>query len=521
MKTAIQKLGIIVVMLLSSFTTWAYDFEVDGKWYNVVSLDEMTCELTYHTQEYNSYSGIVDVPSIVEYNGRLFNVTRIGSSAFQDSENLTVVNLPETINEIGPWAFSYCKNLEHINLPESLNTIYWYAFEYCNALKSIALPSNLKIIESEAFFSCESLAEISIPASVSIIGEDAFALSGIERCIIEDSEDEIILYGGDVQGENHVYDGSFTRANMKYIYLGRNFRLKKGSNYSSHRYSPFLNLETLEEIVIGGLVSELPANTFVKVTNQDTNGKCSYSPLSNLKSLTVEDGNERLSFTTNIWGKEGYSPIKETSIADFKSIKKLVLKRNIDWQTNIGVLNGLSMFSHLEEAHLINNFSAINNYFFTQSSDLSYLELGENVATAGKKSFEKTHKLLKMDILSETPVTFDGNPGFNNNQFLNAEINVPKSAVEVYKNADVWKNFWNITGSDFSKIENVEIDNPGNAFIITQTGITALTNGIFDVYSLNGYMIKSCILSSGESIELSNGVYLVSFNGLIVKILIK
>ena len=134
----------IISLAISSFQISAYDFEVDGVYYNVLSLDDMTCEVTYNVENkintshsfydsrgtnsgsssmsgfYPSYKGKVTVPETVTYKGRTLTVTGIGKYAFLSCTELTELSLPSTINEIAEitvnssyscyaGAFDYCK----------------------------------------------------------------------------------------------------------------------------------------------------------------------------------------------------------------------------------------------------------------------------------------------------------------------------------------------------------------------------------------------------------------------------
>jgi len=340
MKQIIQKFGMIMAMLPSFLSVSAYDFEVNGKYYNVISLDDMTCTLTYSDSN-SSYSGIIDVPSSVEYNGRAFVVKQIGSGAFNGAKSLTAVNLPETIVEIGSYAFDECESLERINLPNSIKTIGSFAFNKCYALSAITLPTTLKEISYRTFAYCKSLTEISIPATISSIGEEAFAYSGIERCVIEDGESEIELSGSFIAQKNGIVyatnSGTFSFSNIRYLYLGRNYSRKRGST-NNYYFSPFLNLESLEEVIIGRFVNKMPINSFVKATEYIEQGMHTYrtpvyEPLPNLSRITVEDGLGEVVFITKTWGNWNGNDT-EKSISDYGSIKTLVLKRNIDWITN-------------------------------------------------------------------------------------------------------------------------------------------------------------------------------------------
>ena len=104
MKT-IKQLLITVVMLLCSATASAYDFEVDGIYYNILSLSDLTVAVTSGD---NEYSGEVIIPSTVSYKSKALTVTSIGEYAFYDCCGLTSVTIGNSVTSIGNYAFYNC-----------------------------------------------------------------------------------------------------------------------------------------------------------------------------------------------------------------------------------------------------------------------------------------------------------------------------------------------------------------------------------------------------------------------------
>ena len=90
-------------------------------------LTDSTAEVLENQDIYSSYPRIIDVPSVVEIDGREYQVVRIGDRAFQlDCIGVESIRIPETIREIGQGAFAGIT--VSVKLPDSLRKIEWAAF---------------------------------------------------------------------------------------------------------------------------------------------------------------------------------------------------------------------------------------------------------------------------------------------------------------------------------------------------------------------------------------------------------
>ena len=170
-----RTLTLLTALLLVSLPicVCAYDFEVDGIYYNITTTGEEV-EVTYATTDYNSYSGEVTIPSTVTYNSTDYSVASIGDSAFYRCTSLTSVDIPSSVTSIGRYAFYHCSSLTSVTLPEGLTEIGECAFYGCTSLTEISLPESLTRIGSYAFHGCTGLANLTLPESVTEIGEHAF-----------------------------------------------------------------------------------------------------------------------------------------------------------------------------------------------------------------------------------------------------------------------------------------------------------------------------------------------------------
>lgn len=201
MKPTSLKMCMWIALLFTYFSATAYDFEIDGLEYTIVSVTNHTVSLTK-----NKLSGKVTVPSIIENNGIAYTVVEIGIKAFSESvriPTLTQVNLPNSIISIKDEAFGWCSKLEEINLPESLLNIGDGAFEDCSKIKEIKFPESLLSIGEAAFYGC-SFSTITIPKNVKTIGNGAFDSCDNLRTVYynaidSDFSSEVFSYGAKIE----------------------------------------------------------------------------------------------------------------------------------------------------------------------------------------------------------------------------------------------------------------------------------------------------------------------------------
>ena len=209
--------------LLNILSAWAYDFEVDGIYYNIILGTSTEVEVIFGTDR---YFGMVVIPATVVHGDETYNVTAIGGNAFASCSGLTSVTIPEGVTSIGYAAFVHCSSLTSLMIPSSVALIEDAAFKGCSSLTSVyyggsisqwcskrwgyhhgyvfdrdydlyinnekvvdlVIPNSVDIIEPYAFQYCGSLTSVVIPNSVTAIGDDAFGgCSSLTSVVIPNS----------------------------------------------------------------------------------------------------------------------------------------------------------------------------------------------------------------------------------------------------------------------------------------------------------------------------------------------
>ena len=101
MKTLTNQLRAIlaaVIMLITTLPALAYDFEVNGIYYNVIDETSKTVEVTSGD---NKYSGSITIPTSVTHNGISYSVTEIGEEAFWGCTGLKKIIIQNPDVKIG------------------------------------------------------------------------------------------------------------------------------------------------------------------------------------------------------------------------------------------------------------------------------------------------------------------------------------------------------------------------------------------------------------------------------------
>lgn len=218
-------LFVFVALYLSTLSSSAFDFEVDGIQY---SYKEEGVAISSVSKSLESAYTILES---VSYSGKEYKVIAIGDNAFEKHSEITSVTIPSSVSSIGMFAFTECSNLSEVifNDSEEVITIdakpfdkspikkmyigrdrkYTYYLYYdnfpfsgietinevnfggkvkevnynefmdCSNLGTIVLGNNTEVINSGAFRGCTSLRSNILPENLSRIETGAFYESGI------------------------------------------------------------------------------------------------------------------------------------------------------------------------------------------------------------------------------------------------------------------------------------------------------------------------------------------------------
>ena len=160
----------LILSVFFSIVASAYDVEVDGIYYNLIS-EGNVAEVTKGD---NKYEGDIKIPSSINVNEAVYSVTSIKKYAFSNCSSLTSVTIPNSVTSIGYAAFYGCSGFTSVTIPNSVTRIGNNAFSGCSGLTSITIPNSVTSIGGHVFYGCSGLTSVTIPNSVTSIGDNAF-----------------------------------------------------------------------------------------------------------------------------------------------------------------------------------------------------------------------------------------------------------------------------------------------------------------------------------------------------------
>ena len=116
------RLTACIVAIVAAMTSWAYDFNANGIYYNIIA-SSLSAEVTYASSSYNTYGGQVTIPAQVTNAGKTYKVTAVGDNAFRNCTSLTNVVLGSNVKRLGTRAFMGCTQITQVDITEAVSEI--------------------------------------------------------------------------------------------------------------------------------------------------------------------------------------------------------------------------------------------------------------------------------------------------------------------------------------------------------------------------------------------------------------
>lgn len=411
------------------------------------------------------------------------------ATLFVDNKTLKDVSFGEHVTTINSSEFYGCENLSSLTFSKSINTISSNAFNGCSSLKKIVIPNNVMYIGGLAFYLCDNLNEVTFedgsaelvfgteydnrsscfsgPVNKVYLGRNAscrfspftnvpnafevtigklvtelsggiFAsLKGISKLIIEANSEPLVFEDFYYSYQNTFMP--FRNTPIESIYLDRYIVSKKHELSKQYPYA-FRDVPSISALEIGSNVDKLAKDLFFSNCNITTLNipknvktieESAFMGSSNLSSVVIEDGEDKLEFSDgntfydcplqnvyigrNIGYPSNNSPFKNHK----EGIESIILGENVTEISN-------EEFYGLKKIALValpKNLKKIGSMAFYGCEGLTELTIPGGVIEIGQQAFGlcKNLKTLRIEE-GEAELKFTAEPNYLNNAFQNSPL---------------------------------------------------------------------------------------------------
>lgn len=452
----------------------------------------------------NAFYGCSSLTDVIISEG----VTSIGRGAFEHCSNLTDVTISEGVTSIGDYAFFCCSSLKNITIPEGLVSIGNYAFVDCFSLTGITFPESVVSIGDLAFENCTWQDNINIPKSVTYIGKGAFSPCYSANEIIVDDENP---YFTSIKGV--LYSKDITKIYSYHSGLNETtFTIPETVN-SIEAYA--FEGASLQNITIPETVTSIGERAFncfkltslVIPSSVTTIGQNAFYGCSGLTELSIPPS----VISMYPWPVPSCYSLNSFNIEDGMTPLEI-----------ISSYNGL-VGNYFRELYIGRSIVIKENSYHDKMLVSTYTEkvtFGQFATSVDYIGMYTAKNLKTVVSYGSIPPTIDDD-FFSADQYNNATLNIPQGALQEYKEATGWRNFYNIVESLPTGISNVE-SATGGMTVTADNGYIVISNanGKVTVYDISGVIINTVNANRDDTriAVPSHGMYIVKAGGKTVKV---
>ena len=323
------------------------------------------------------------------------NVQTVPSYICYKMSKLDTIVLPPSVNSLGTYAFAYCSNLKSINLPKTQKTIPQSFLVGCSSLESIELPATVTTISTDAFYYCSSLKSINLPEGLQSIGVDALRYCKLDSITIPSTVTSI---------SSRAFQNNPTTS-VTWLPATCSIQTEKDAPFYSDK-------STITSFTFGDKVEIIPNYLCYKMNQLDT----VVLPQS-LQTI----GNYAFAYCSALKGLEiptSVTLVARYSFAYCTALKSFTFPEGITTVAT-DVLDGCTA---LEEVYI-----------------------PASVTTINADAFYNCKALRAIHNYAITPQSITANTVYNVNK-QSCILYVPLDYINLYRNANVWKDFLNIVG---------------------------------------------------------------------------
>ncbi|MBQ9521358.1 MAG: leucine-rich repeat protein [Oscillospiraceae bacterium] len=412
---------------------------------------------------------------------------------------IDMVVVKDGVTKVGSYAFANCNNLEKVFLPASVKTIGQRAFSDNQNLVSVSLEEGLNSIGASAFYDCPKLLALTVPESVTSIGSDAF---------------NTYYYYYDTPFRLNVYSGSdamtYAETNsIPHTVITRGTAQVSGVTLDESS----LMLMPGQSVLLSASVQPDDAQNKKVTWSSDNPAVASVDELGIVKAIS--DGSAKISVTTEDGGKTAFCTVSVVSQIPVSTIVLSVSKKAL----TVGEGFDLTASVYPENASDKNvtwstsddNITSINENYYGYGSNTVWVtknDPGTAVITASSADGSIVAQCEILDSLDVTGVRIE-----QKSVVLKQGGKAQLSATVLPEGANNDKVSWSCSDSDIAEVAEdgtVTGRNKGKATIIATTDeggfravcLVEVTNEVTNVEGITLNRDKIPSLEFGTSMQL-------------------
>lgn len=436
-------------------------------------------------------------------------INSISYGMFYGCTSLLSVEIPASVKIIGIGAFSGCTSLQTVLFsPNSeLNSVYSSAFQNCSSLSDIQLPASLTTIDEQAFANCTGLKDFRISAGIRTLAVDAFRgcknivtftvspdnnhFAGFEGVLFNKTITRLVLYPLGRQNSSYVVPETVDTIGQSAFYSCDNIEtisfstiLKVVDRSAFYRCSNLVSLNfpnSLTQIKSFAFSDCVKLSSITFSESLVAIGLSAFENCEGLQTIVLPESLKEISYNA-FKNCDGISAvtipsnvelIEHAAFAACNKLSNISITNNSNYYSLNGVLmSGNTLVQYpagkMGKYSIPTNISSIEDYAFLNCMGLDSVVISGNLVRIGKNAFEDCEnltlvklrevQLFQNDIFAgcknlssiyakmETPTAMIYFGVFNNLDKSSCVLYVPEESVELFRNANIWKEFENIVG---------------------------------------------------------------------------
>lgn len=416
------------------------------------------------------YSGTINIPETIIYEGNKYTVRKVGSYAFNCQNELQSIYIPRTVTEVEPHAAIKAEKLNRVNVADEseLVNIGEEAFKWCTGLKRFTFDgTSLKMnsIDKAAFRECTALERFTWMGNTTVktIGHSAFydcpALEKVlwngksELKTIQDYAFFKCISLNNFEMPNttlSVGNSSFRyNASLTNIHLSNSLNYIDEYAYGECGFSQITLPESLANIQAGAFINNDFLQEIILPERLQGLGSAAFENNSKLESVTFHTAIETMTIGNNAFNQ---CPILN---------KVYITNMNSFAQTNFNnaKANPANTSQHIYDANgkeIINvvlpkGTKYVNNNAFNGCAFIESIEMPATMDHVNDDIFVGCSALKDVYCYAEEVPEFIGvnDPTRMDEVFQNATLHVPFGSESLYqKDTSWWGKFTKLLGCE-------------------------------------------------------------------------